>query len=335
MNNTTNFSDLEEDIWDGTAPQIGHQHTKGIITETVTVTIFTEDCPKCRGTGNWRPGYRCFKCKGTGTLSFKTSADARSKGRKSAAKSAGKKVVDMAVKWAAWCEAHEAIDGWFTTQLNLGNQFARSLYQGGQKYGHLTEGQERAVYTAIARDEDGASAFQMWCKDHDGVMGWLETQVEAGNEFAGSLMAAGIRYGSLTDSQLRAVQTNMDQVVVDGKESELDLSDLVKGFYAVPDGDTRLKIAIRRPGKNSRWMGWTFVDDGAEYGNRRTYGKQSPDGMYAGAIQDELRAVLADPMAAMIAYGKLTGTCGKCGRILEDEQSVAAGIGPICAAKMG
>jgi len=77
------------------------------------------------------------------------------------------------------------------------------------------------------------------------------------------------------------------------------------------------------------------VDDGAAYGSRKTYGKQAPEGTYQGSIQEQLQAVIADPKAAMVAYGKLTGTCGKCGRILEDEESVAAGIGPICAQKMG
>ena len=43
-------------------------------------------------------------------------------------------------------------------------------------------------------------------------------------------------------------------------------------------------------------------------------------------------SILADPKAAMVAYGKLVGKCGKCGRKLEDADSVAAGIGPVCAA---
>ena len=42
---------------------------------------------------------------------------------------------------------------------------------------------------------------------------------------------------------------------------------------------------------------------------------------------------LKDPLAAQVAYGKLTGTCGYCGRVLEDEESVERGIGPICAQK--
>lgn len=32
-------------------------------------------------------------------------------------------------------------------------------------------------------------------------------------------------------------------------------------------------------------------------------------------------------------YGKVTGTCCQCGRLLTNEESIAAGIGPICATK--
>src|SRR5262245_24679700 len=42
---------------------------------------FTERCPACGGTGRWRGFRKCFKCDGTGKLSFRTSPEARAKGR--------------------------------------------------------------------------------------------------------------------------------------------------------------------------------------------------------------------------------------------------------------
>jgi hypothetical protein len=146
-------------------------------------------------------------------------------------------------------------------------------------------------------------------------------------------MNAVKRYGSLTENQEAAVRRNLDNLHVGGESLGLDISSL-KGYYAVPHGDTRLKLCVRKPGKNSRYHGWTFVDDGAAYGNRKTYGKQAPDGLYVGSVQGALKAILEDPKEAQIAYGKLTGVCGVCGRMLEDEESVAAGIGPVCASKM-
>jgi len=113
----------------------------------------------------------------------------------------------------------------------------------------------------------------------------------------------------------------------------LDLSGLVPGYYAVPNGDTRLKLAISHGKKGGKWEGYSFVKDGAEYGSQERYGMQRPGQPYRGKVQDALEAILEDPKAAMVAYGKLVGRCGACGAILEDENSVAAGIGPICAQK--
>ena len=115
-------------------------------------------------------------------------------------------------------------------------------------------------------------------------------------------------------------------------EDAIDLSDLRSGKYAVPGGDTRLKLRISRSkGNGSTPAGTIFVSDDAEYGSRKNYGRQDVDGLYRGEVKDALRAILADPKAAMVAYGQLVGVCGNCGRRLEDEESVRAGIGPICA----
>lgn len=113
----------------------------------------------------------------------------------------------------------------------------------------------------------------------------------------------------------------------------LDLSGLVPGYYAVPGGDTRLKIAVQHGKPGTKWEGFTFVKDGAEYGAQQRYGMQRPGQAYRGQIEAELAKVLEDPKAAMQAYGKLVGRCGACGRTLEDEYSVANGIGPVCAQK--
>jgi hypothetical protein len=167
------------------------------------------------------------------------------------------------------------------------------------------------------------------------IAGWLAAN-RTDSEFARSLCDAVANFGNLSVGQEAAVRKILNRDA-EAKQAaatggELDVSNL-KGYYAVPDGETRLKMLVSHPGKQSRWYGYTFVSDGAAYGERRTYGKQSPGGKYQGQIQDQLRAILADPRAAQIAYGKLTGVCGVCGRKLEDEESVAAGIGPICANK--
>lgn len=99
--------------------------------------------------------------------------------------------------------------------------------------------------------------------------------------------------------------------------------------FGIPGGDTRLKVRIGK-GRD----GTLYVQDAAAYGQGTRYGRQRPGTAYQGAIQDELAAILADPHAALRRYAELTSTCGICARPLEDEASVARGVGPVCAQKL-
>jgi len=113
-------------------------------------------------------------------------------------------------------------------------------------------------------------------------------------------------------------------------EEPVDLTGLAEGRYAV--GDVLLRVDAPEAG---RWAGFIFVKNGSEYADER-YGMQPPDAPgYRGSHADVLRQVVADPQAAMAAYGRLTGSCGVCGRTLEDPDSVQRGIGPVCAEKIG
>jgi hypothetical protein len=118
------------------------------------------------------------------------------------------------------------------------------------------------------------------------------------------------------------------------KSTDLDLRAVPSGRYADPEGgDSRLKVRIDNVDKG-KWQGWVFVKDAAVYGQGKRYGAQRPEATtYSGDIADVLTRIAADPKAAAVAYGRLTGTCGRCGATLEDEQSVRNGIGPICADK--
>lgn len=48
-----------------------------------------------------------------------------------------------------------------------------------------------------------------------------------------------------------------------------------------------------------------------------------------------LLAIAADPKEAAVRWGRRTGSCSCCGRLLTDKVSVALGIGPICITKWG
>lgn len=176
----------------------------------------------------------------------------------------------------------------------------------------------------------------------DSLVEWLESQ--EWSEFALSLASQYRRTGRLSERQVASATSMREKMTAKteakkspaidpSKATGLDLSDLRSGYYSVPNGETRLKVRVARPTKASKWHGWIFVSDGGEYGVRKNYGKQAPSGLYQGDIGDALKAILADPYEAQLAYGRLTGTCGSCGRKLEDETSVALGIGPVCRAK--
>jgi hypothetical protein len=248
--------------------------------------IYEEKCKDCRGSGKFysytgRYVGPCFKCKGTGKLTFKTSPESRAKAAETRAK----------------------------------------------------KRQEKKTAEIMRR----ANKFQAWCNDNEDVAAFLKAGAEW-SDFYKSLWESAYKYGSLTDKQLAAVQRGMAKAQANKSaepETGLDLSDLPSGYYAVPDGDTRLKVRVNRPGKDSNWHGWIFVSDGAAYGHRKNYGRQGPGKKYSGQITEQLKAIMADPATASKEYGKLVGCCGVCGRKLEDEHSVEAGIGPICAQKMG
>jgi hypothetical protein len=114
----------------------------------------------------------------------------------------------------------------------------------------------------------------------------------------------------------------------------IDLSHVPAGSYAVPGDPDRLKVLIEKPTVGN-WAGWTFVKDAAVYGWGGRLGKIEPGGTYVGKSMDKVAAIAADPVSAMAEYGHITGTCGKCRRPLEDPESVARGIGPVCYQKMG
>lgn len=95
------------------------------------------------------------------------------------------------------------------------------------------------------------------------------------------------------------------------------------GHYAILfDGVTKF-FRVDKPDKG-KWAGYTFVKE------------QASDEYYPVRGQRQ-RNVLAeiekDPRAAAIAYGRELGRCSICNRTLTDPDSIANGIGPVCATR--
>lgn len=88
-------------------------------------------------------------------------------------------------------------------------------------------------------------------------------------------------------------------------------------------------------GRNAGALYVTARDDEGTYLGKLMNGKFFASREAPADTADKLMAIAADPTDAAIKYGRKTGRCGCCGRILVDPISILAVVGPICARKWG
>lgn len=110
------------------------------------------------------------------------------------------------------------------------------------------------------------------------------------------------------------------------------LPDVPAGRYAVTgeDGTTDF-YKVDRPTKG-RWAGYTFVKLGL--------GGPHGEPRWERTSRANTRTILqkiaaAGPEEASKRYGHELGHCGICGRTLTNPESIALGIGPVCAGRVG
>ena len=189
------------------------------------------------------------------------------------------------------------------------------------------------------------------------VAGFAQAQPEAwawivanpGFEFAVSMRGAVERFGSLTEGQLGAVLRCMERNKAREAEKvarvqaapEVTTTALEDAFGKAREAGLR-RIKVRFAGlevspasATSRNAGALYVKADGTYVGKITQGKFLCVRECSEATQARVLETLKDPKAAAIAYGRETGSCSCCGRELTDPESVAAGIGPICAGKFG
>src|SRR6185295_3750225 len=144
MSDPLDFSDLEGTLDEGAsgAPR----------REKPGTFLWTNPCPKCQGKGRYMGGsnYRdlgpCFMCKGSGTLTFKTSPEQR---RKAQLSSQARKARVAADAVESFKIDHPAQWAWMLANPSF--EFAVNMQEAVRKYGHLTTGQSEAVDRCIAR----------------------------------------------------------------------------------------------------------------------------------------------------------------------------------------
>lgn len=169
-------------------------------------------------------------------------------------------------------------------------------------------------------------------------------------DFARSLIEDLMRAGTLTVGQLAAARKAMQRDAERDAAREATAASVAgEGFAQLLEGfATAAASGLKRP--KVRCGGLVFSVAAAHSKNRGcvyvkadgTYqGKITAEGRFYASqtarvgIQSEVEAVGQDPKAAAIAHGQRTGTCSVCGAELTNGESIARGIGPICAERFG
>lgn len=243
-----------------------------------------EPCGKCRGTGQTRWGV-CFRCKGKGGKSFKTSAAERMQARaqriERKAKTAESNLADFAI-------AYPDLHAWMIEAAPRFG-FAASMIEAVRRFGSLTAGQEAAVRKCIAK-RDQARA---------------ERQDRLENAKTIDIARIAEAFATATKSGLRRPRLFLD------------------AFCFKP---------AKATGSNP---GAIYVTENTEYLGKIVDGKFIRVRACTTDQEARIIAAAANPAEAARSYGKMTGACSCCGRTLTDPDSVAAGIGPICATNFG
>lgn len=175
--------------------------------------------------------------------------------------------------------------------------------------------------------------------------------------FAVSLGQAVQKYGSLTDNQAaaarRCITKETERVVQRQAEVEARTVSIGNGLMEAFNVAKAKQAAISATEKGTRksprlTFGAFFVEEarrhpgtlyvttrGGEYYGKVIDGRFSASRECPQDVRDNVAELVRDPKATAIAYGKRFGVCCVCNRTLTDPDSIEAGIGPICATKMG
>lgn len=164
--------------------------------------------------------------------------------------------------------------------------------------------------------------------------------------------------GTLSQKQVYWVDTLLARALDDKPQAQASLS--VGSFAAVYALFEKAKAVLKFPkirlavdgfpvvlslaGAKSKTPGVVNVTDGEKFGFNKYYGKVDKEGEFkpgfkqfdeSGKVVGILSALAANPIKVAKEYGSLTGYCCFCNKALTDEQSVAAGFGPVCAKNFG
>jgi hypothetical protein len=210
--------------------------------------------------------------------------------------------------------------------------------------------QKRAVAVAEAK----ATTAQEWKDANPAEALWMETSATK-FAFAGAMLDALNKFGSLTEKQFETVQrlTLQSAQFMAERAAEKTARIASAPVVTVEAIEVAFNNAKQAGVKRPKLRLDTFVFSPAAETSANVgaiYIKNKEDGLYLGKVMggrlfasrdctteasERIVAVASDPAQAAIAYGKKFGACSVCGRALTDADSIARGIGPVCAENYG
>lgn len=259
---------------------------------------FTEPCAACRGTGAFHSytGRYVGPCfKCEGKGSKTFKASAETRQR-NRDNAAARKAKNLALDVEAFQAEFPHIWAWME---NSTFAFAVSLREGLLKYGSLTDRQIQAAEGAIAKYE------------------------AARTRNAARATSVAVDVSKLED----AFATARERATRPGQQG------LFIKAIKLQSGDTT--VAFQPGSAGSQWEGMIFAKSGDK---KLGYVKDGQFKRRFECTDAEAEAVLdcaQDPEKAAVAYGQAWKSCGICSRTLRNAESIARGIGPICAERFG
>lgn len=205
--------------------------------------------------------------------------------------------------------------------------------------------EKKVVAAAQVKQEQAAT----WALANPAETQWLADNWQR-SEFAHSLRDALAKWGSLTERQTQAVRNciakDMDRAAeraARGSRAEaVDITPIITAFDKA-SGSLRAPrlltpdFQFKKASALGRNPGAIYVTDrGTDlYLGKIIDGQFHPARECTPEMQARVMECCKNPLEAVLAFARLTGQCGVCARKLTDAESVARGIGPICADKYG
>lgn len=259
-----------------------------------SVELFTEKCGKCRGTGQ-TPWGVCFRCKGAGGKTFKTSPETRAANRAADAARTATKAMQA---WTDFAAHNVQVAEWIEANKHSFD-FAAKMHDSVVRFGDLTEGQRAACQKLV--DRKAAKAAERVER--------IQNAPQVDTAGIDRLKLAFDKAKAYAEAKAPGLAIRNPKITIGG-------------------------MTISPAKASSANAGALYVKQGKDYLGKIMNGKFMSVAACSAAQRDQVLAFVADPAKAAKVYGQETGICCVCNATLKSKWRLR-GIGPICAEKMG